>query len=237
MLGTAVSRLSLLLVTAGMTVPLHAALIEGAFSFNGTLRVISPRDFDFFPLGAGQGNFITGAGGFAGDFIGSELTGGTVKDVMGPDPGPVNIPNFITLKAFPTYAFTATNINAGIFGSGACNAPAAKGQTCTIPGGLGNFTNLTATSSQASFAFTGTVSDGSGDPPSDFLVTFTATFSDKSYQKVFSEVAAKKFIDTSFAADVFVFPPQSQVPEPASVLGVGCGLAALGLLGRRFRQS
>jgi hypothetical protein len=68
-------------------------------------------------------------------------------------------------------------------------------------------------------------------------VTFTATFSDKSYQKVFSEVAQNKFIDTSFAADVFVFPPQSPVPEPASVLGVGCGLAALGLLGRRFRQS
>jgi hypothetical protein len=31
--------------------------------------------------------------------------------------------------------------------------------------------------------------------------------------------------------------PDTVVPEPASVLGVGCGLAALGLLGRRYRRA
>lgn len=239
MLGTAVSRLSLLLVTAGMTIPMHAALIEGVFNFRGTIQVTETGAFDFLPLGGGQGNTQLGNLGFTGDFVGTEGTTGTVKDLV-VVPGPVAIANLITLAALPSYAFTGTNINAGIFSSAACGSfPAKGGQTCTIPGGAINFTNLTATSSQASFVVLGTVSDGSGDDPSDFLATFTATFSNLNYQSVLASIATKVPIETSFAASVVVTPPTPNpvVPEPASVLGVGCGLAALGLWGRRFRRA
>lgn len=240
MLGTAVSRLGLLLVTAGMTIPMHAALIEGVFNFRGTIQVTSDGAFDFLPLGGGQGNTVLGTLGFTEDFVGAEGTTGTLSDLNAPAPGPVNIPNFISLAARPSYAFTASGINAGIFGSGSCGTfPAAGGQTCTIPGGAVNFTNLTSGSSQASITMVGTVSDGSGDDPSDFYAIITATFSNLNYQTVLANIQAKIPMETSFAASVVVTPPTPGpvVPEPASMMAVGCGLAALGILGRRFRQN
>lgn len=238
MLGTAVSRLSLLLLAAGVTIPAHAALIEGTFNFRGSIGVSAGGSFDFLPFGGGEGAVVLGAGGFAGDLLGAELTLGTVKDFVA-TPGALNISNFITLAAFPNLAFTTNSLNAGIFGAGACGALPASGQTCTVPGSAVNFTNLTSTSSQASFVLFGTVSDGSGDDPSDFTATFTATFSDKNYQTVLATIALGQQISTSFQASVDIIPPTPNpvVPEPASVLGVGCGLAALGLLGRRYRRT
>jgi len=221
---------------------MHAALIEGTFNFRGSISVSAGGGFDFLPLGGGEGDAVLGASfgtpAQAGDFLGVESTTGTVKDFTSP-PGALNIANFIALNAIPSYAFTSTTLNAGVFGAGACGMLPAGGQTCTVPGSAVNFTNLTANSSQASFVVLGTVSDGSADDPSTFIATFTATFSDRNYQNVLATIGSGATVSTSFQASVDVIPPtpDTVVPEPASVLGVGCGLAALGLLGRRYRRA
>ncbi len=231
MLAKTILRLGLLSLSLTAALPVHATLIAGNFNFSGTLQAYGNFQFDFAPLGGGDGDISLGAAGFVGNFVGTEDTTGTIQDQSSP-PGPTNIPNFITLAALPTYNFTVTSVNPGVFGGGQCFIAASAGQTCTTPGSLVNFVNLTNSSSTASYVLEGTVSDGSGDPASTFIATFTASFANQSYQQVLLQLLNKGFVETTFAVDVTVIPP-SLVPEPSSMLLLGGGLSLLGLIARR----
>jgi len=233
MLAKTILRLSLLSLTMMAALPVHATIITGNFNFSGTLQAYGNFQFDFFPLGGGTGNIGLGAAGFSGNFVGAENTSGTIQDQSSP-PGPTNIPNFIALAALPTYNFTVTNVNPGIFGGGQCFVAASAGQTCTTPGSLVNFVNLTNNSSTASYVLRGTVSDGSADPASTFIATFTASFASQSYQQVLLQLLNNNFVETTFAVDVTVIPPGTgEIPEPSSMLMLGGGLSVLGLIARR----
>ena len=235
MLAKSLLKFSLLSLTLTAALPVHATMISGQFNFSGTLRALGDFQFNFFPLGSPTGNVLLGASGFTDNFVGAEGTLGAIKDQSSP-PGPANVPNFFFLAALPTYNFTLTTVNPGIFGGGQCFVAAAAGQTCTVPGSIVNFTNLTAKSSTASYVLEGTVSDGSGDPASKFIATFSASFANQSYQQLGILFAQQKFIDTTFAVDVNVIPP-SLVPEPSSMLLLGGGLSLLGLIARRRLSS
>ena len=231
MLAKSILKFSLLSLTLTAALPVHATLISGQFNFSGTVRAFGNQEFNFFPLGSPTGNILLGASGFTDNFVGVEGSAGLIKDQSTP-PGPANIPNFFFLAALPTYNFTLTSVNPGIFGGGQCFVAAAAGQTCTTPGSIVNFTNLTATSSTATYVLEGTVSDGSGDPASTFIATFSASFANKSYQQVITDLVKNGFVQSTFAVDVNVFPP-SQIPEPSSMLMLGGGLSLLGLIARR----
>jgi hypothetical protein len=233
MLAKNILKLGLLSLTMTAALPVHATIISGNFNFSGSLQAFGNQEFDFFPFGGTDGTITLGASGFTGDFVGAENTTGTIKDQSTP-PGPGNIPNFFTLAALPTYNFTMTSVNNGVFGGGQCFVAAAAGQTCTTPGSIVNFVNLTNNASTASYQLEGTVQDGSGDPASTFVATFTASFANQSYQQVLLQLLAKGFVETTFAVDVTVTPGRNgEIPEPSSMLMLGGGLSVLGLIARR----
>jgi len=219
--------LSLALGVGGVA---NAALLEGVFNTKGTVTISNGGStIDFVPTATGLDGQVT-VGTADGSFAAAAGLGGAQKDILGIAPGAINIANFITLAAYPTYSFTATNVNAGVFSSTCAGGGA--GATCT-PNDVFNLANLAANSSTLSFVVTGTVTDGSGDPASEFLAIFSLPYSSKSYSQVISDYT-KGSISTSVSASFFVTPPAA-VPEPSTTMLMGGALAMVGLVGRRFR--
>jgi PEP-CTERM motif len=211
----------------------QAAPIAGKLEIGALTMTMDPGPtLNFFPFSEPQGNFDVTPGS-TGDFAALIGTGGEIENFV-VVPGPTSVPTFLTFIGAPALTFTLTSIDPGAFGSADCSASPAAGQTCTPPGGAGNWTNTSLTTGTASFVLHGTVSDGSGDPASAFTGVIDATFSGINFQEIFARLAAgETAVGVSGSGSFVVTPTPQAVPEPASLLLVGAGLLGVRLYRRK----
>jgi hypothetical protein len=228
---------ALLTVAALCVAPVtsHAAIILGTLNIDGAVRV-DLDDIDFLPIATGTGTFsVSAAGTLTGSFVPLALTSGTSIDLnsaVHPVGVALSLPNFMVFASAPGLHFDTAFINPGVFSSAACGLPAAPGQVCTpFPTSPFNLSN-TSSGSTASFAMSGTVSDGSASPASNFTGIFTTQFSGQSYQDVLAIILGGASVTNSYSANFVV-----AIPEPGTVsLALGGILLLIGVARRRNRR-
>jgi hypothetical protein len=197
-------------------------ILNGSFiDIGGTVTVVGTTAIDWTAPPGNQAN-VGGGGGSFSPLVASGQTV-TIDNLTNPPDvvGGGGFPNQ-TFIVFPA-AFSLPDlminfIAPGVFSSAACGLPAAAGQTCTLPGSPFSFLNSSASSSSATFNFSGITSDGH----SAWRGIFTSQFNE-SYQGVFSTLATTGMVINTYSATITV----SSIPEPSPgiliVLGV-CGI-------------
>ena len=248
-----VNRISLALIAGliGSAFTVQAAPISGLFNITGSVRVTATGLIDFL-ADPGPPSMLNN--GFkvvppeTGTFSGLEGTRGTLVDLQLGAPFPVM--SWLSLQALPTFSFTLTSIDPGVFASGACALPEAPGQTCTPPppapgipspfsfvnqGVTGGPQLPIVTGSTVGFTLNGTVTDPSG-PVSNFTAIFTSQFIGQSYQDVLAMFAQNGFVEASYSATIQASPMPGvpQIPEPGTASLLLGGVAAL--VGLRFAK-
>lgn len=232
--------LSLGLLAAAFSPTVKATIINGELNITGGIRVTA-NTIDFLPSGTGTGLFGIDQFSQTGSFASVAGTNGVIRDLnvlVQPVGTPFLLPNFLTFNAAPGLRFDLTFIQPGTFSSAECAAAPAAGQECTpFSTSPFNLNNVSATSSGAQFNVRGTVTDGSADPASNFVGTFSTQFPVQNVQQVLAQLGSAGFIEKSFAA-TFVVTPGSAIPEPGTISFLLAGsvmLIAGGLVRRKLK--
>lgn len=169
-----------------------------------------------------------------GSFTG--LTGGIILPLTGgPVTGPANVPGFIMFNqgvATPI-TFDLTFIAPGVGTQAAC-ASSTPGSLCTPNGSPFTLLQLTSSTVVASLqlngnAYTGTAATGSSPTTGVFS---TQTVLGGTLPQIIGALNQGQTIQGITYSASFIASP---VPEPASVLLMGLGLAGAGLIARRKR--
>lgn len=218
----------------------QAAPLTGTFSFTGTEDVRVGADYidwgwfdDQFGPPDGEISFLSGSGSFAG------LAGtlGTILDLniaTAPVESPLDIPNFITSNANPTWNFTLTRVYQGT-GNVGCAGVVGVGETCTpFLGSPFSIKNEPGGGSSVSLSMAGTVMDLVG-PASIWNGIFTTQFTDLNASELVALVESQGFAQSSYSAQVGAEVGPEVVPEPASLMLLGTGLVAVASRLRRRR--
>lgn len=247
-------RTPLLVSAAGLLLSapsLFATLIQGTLAITGSGPVaVNGNAIDFQPpvnpLGDGAGGFsIIGMGSSTGSFAGLAGTSGTVRDLsrtVVPVGSPTTFSNFITFTApsASTWTITLTQLLPGVYGAGDCLSGPAGGQNCTPPqpgGSPFNLTNTTASTSTASFTFSGTATDTATGETSNVIGLFSTTFSNLNLQQIVGAIASGQTILTSWSATITAVP-SPVIPEPGtlSLMAMGGILMVGSILSRKRKK-
>jgi hypothetical protein len=212
-------------------------------SINGQLQLTATSTT--FP-----GNFSVNAGstGIFGPLNGTTGSLQTLNYASQPLNQALLLSNFVTLPG-SDYALDLTFRPLGTFSSAACGLAAAPGQVCTPtevslitpnnPQGLSDL-NLTNGINQVSISFdaTGELRQISTGDTSPFTGIFTVQIAGQSYQSILATLGSGGTVSTTYSATFTADAPGSPapVPEPASLLMLGSGIA--GIMGyRRTKRS
>jgi hypothetical protein len=146
---------------------------------------------------------------------------------------PFTLDNFLTFDAQPTWDLTLGFITPGAGTAAGCTA--APGAVCTpFVGSPFTIVNLVGGGSSVALAVRGTISDGSGDPASNFVGTFTTQFSDLTADELMTLIATQGYVQSSHSAEFRASITPEVIPAPATLMLLGTGLVAAG--GARRRQ-
>jgi hypothetical protein len=195
-----------------------ANISSSGIAFNGGLFSVNG------PASSQQGGFTALAG-----------TTGRIDNITNP-PGALDVPLFMTFSIAPNITITLTFLEPGLDGAAGCSsAPPAGGQICTPAQSLFDLTNLSGTSSTASFAILGVEQDSLTNRSVPMNGVFTIPFSDQSFQDLLATVNGGGTVTASFSGQFTTTDATSSTPEPGTLLMSAIGIMGLG--GSRFARS
>jgi hypothetical protein len=217
----------------------HAALLTGGFTIAGQGDVRVGLDFidwgefgNVFGPTNGDINFVSGTESFSG-LVGTTGTIADLNSAAQPVNAPFTLENFLTFDAQPTWDLTLGFITPGAGTAAGCTD--APGAVCTpFVGSPFTIVNLVGGGSSVALAVRGTISDGSGDPVSNFVGTFTTQFSDMTADELIALIGTQGFVQSSHSAEFRATVTPEVIPEPATFLLLGTGLVTA--CGARRRQ-